>query len=115
MGDFTARVDRGDWSYMWRVDYVHATKNQDISERFTYQGWENAWRDIYADRRFYHTASVRYERPDWSVLVGVRNLFDKDPPLISNGVGTRYGNIPAFATQYDWYGRSPYVRLQYKF
>ena len=115
VGDFTARLDRGDWSYMWRVDYVHATKNQDIDERFTYQGWENAWRDIYADRRFYHTASVRYERPDWSVLVGVRNLFDKDPPLISNGVGTRYGNVPAFATQYDWYGRSPYVRLQYKF
>ena len=28
---------------------------------------------------------------------------------------SRYGNVPAFATQYDYYGRTPFVRLKYKF
>jgi len=47
--------------------------------------------------------------------VGVANVFNTKPALISTGAGTRYGNTAAFATQYDLYGRTPYVRLKYKF
>lgn len=115
VGNMDVRLERGDWTYYWGVEYIHGTKNLDLDSTFTYQGWADAWRDIRADRRFYHNASVRYDLDDWSVLVGVRNIFDKDPPFISNGVGTRYGNIPAFATQYDLYGRTGFVRVQYKF
>ena len=28
---------------------------------------------------------------------------------------SRYGNVPAFASQYDWYGRTVYARFNYKF
>lgn len=115
VGNMDMRLERGDWTYYWGIEYIHGTKNPRIDPTYTYQGWQNAWRDIRADRRFYHSASVRYDMADWSILVGVRNLFDKTPPLISNGVDTRYGNIPAFATQYDLYGRTGFVRVQYKF
>lgn len=115
VGNMDVRLERNDWTYYWGVEYVHGTKNLDIDPTYTYQGFQNAWRDIRADRRFYHSASVRYNLADWSILVGVRNIFDKDPPFISNGVDTRYGNIPAFATQYDLYGRTGFVRVQYKF
>ena len=52
---------------------------------------------------------------DWSLMVGVRNLFDKAPDLISNTAGTRYGNTPLYASQYDWYGRTFFARVSYKF
>lgn len=115
VGNMDVRLTRGDLTYYWGVEYIHGTKNLDLDPTYTYQGWEGAWRDIRADRRFYHNASVRYDLADWSILVGVRNIFDKDPPFVSNGVATRYGNIPAFATQYDLYGRTGFVRVQYKF
>ena len=72
-------------------------------------------RDIKADSRIYHAVSVLYSQPKWSLLVGVRNLLDKDPPQVSSGVADRYGNVPAFATQYDYYGRSLFTRFTYKF
>lgn len=115
VGNASALLKRNDWTFAWQTDYVHGTKNTDISEYFTYQGFPNAFRDIYAERRFYHTASVRYSQDDWSVLVGIRNLQDKAPPNVSTGAATRYGNVPAFATQYDYFGRTGFVRLQYKF
>ena len=68
-----------------------------------------------AHRRLYHGLSVLYSQDDWSLLAGVENLFDAEPPSLSTGAATRYGNIPAFATQYDLYGRTGYVRFNYKF
>jgi iron complex outermembrane receptor protein len=59
--------------------------------------------------------SVGYDRDKWSVMFGVRNLLDEEPDLISTGAGTRYGNTPAFATQYDWFGRTFFARASYKF
>ncbi len=106
---------RGDWTWNWLTQYIGETSNTDIIERFTYQGRPDSYRDITADARFYHTASVSYDQPDWQILVGVANVFDTKPALISTGAGTRYGNTAAFATQYDLYGRTPYVRLKYKF
>ena len=106
---------RGDWTYNWLSTYVGETSNTDITNTFTYQGRPNSYRDITADARHYHTVSVSYVQPDWEVLVGIANVFDKEPPVMSTGTATRYGNIPAFATQYDLYGRTPYVRLKYRF
>lgn len=106
---------RGDWSWNWLTQYIGETSNRDLKEKVTYQGRPDSYRDITADARFYHTASVSYDQPDWQILVGVANVFDAKPPLVSTGAATRYGNTAAFATQYDLYGRTPYVRLKYKF
>ncbi|MGY1425021.1 TonB-dependent receptor plug domain-containing protein [Lysobacter sp. A289] len=114
-GNLGARLERGDWTYFWNTEYIHQTKNRDLTPTYTYQGRPNAWRDIWADKAFYHDFSVRYSQDDWSILVGIRNLLDKDPPRISGGVGTTTGNVPTFATQYDYYGRTGFVRMEYKF
>lgn len=108
-------LKRGDWSYTWFMNYVDETKSLTLNPNHTYFGWTNAQRDIVAESRLYHTVSVRYSQPKWSVLFGVNNLMDKDPPEISNGVATRYGNVPAFATQYDLLGRSFFTRFDIKF
>lgn len=115
VGNLRTALTRGDWKYTWFMDYVGETKNLDLSPTFTYQGYPGATRDLVADSALYHTVSVRYEQPKWSLLVGVRNLMDKAPPEVSTGAATRYGNVPAFATQYDLYGRTLFARIDYKF
>ena len=115
VGTLTTMLTKNDWTLLWGMDYIHGTKNR-LSETFTYFGYPGAWRDIRAEARLYHTVSARYDRDNWSVLFGVQNLFNAKPPTISNGIGsTRYGNVPAFATQYDIYGRTPFVRVNYRF
>lgn len=109
-------LTRGDWTYNWLAQYIAETKNKDLKESFTYQGRPNSYRDITAESRVYHTASVSYEQADWEILVGVSNVFNAKPPLVSTGaVSSRYGNTHPFATQYDYFGRTPFVRLKYRF
>ncbi len=116
VGNLRAALTRGDWTYTYFLDYVGETSNMDLSETVNYLGRPNSRRDITADARFYHTLSARYSPKDnWSLLVGVNNLLDTDPPFVSTGVATRYGNVPAFATQYDLYGRTLFVRYNHKF
>ncbi|KAF1726645.1 TonB-dependent receptor domain-containing protein [Pseudoxanthomonas japonensis] len=119
VGSFRAGLTRGDFTYTWFMDYIGETENLDLDPNYRYQvvapTAPNAYRDIWAESRLYHAVSVRYEQPKWSLLLGVRNVFDADPPQVSSGVATRYGNVPAFATQYDYYGRTLFARLNYKF
>lgn len=115
VGDFRTTLKRGDWNWTWFMQYVGKTQSLTLSPNFTYFGWTNAVRDIVAEARLYHTVSVRYSQPKWSVLFGIQNVLDKDPPMVSSGVATRYGNIPAFATQYDLLGRTFFTRVDFKF
>jgi iron complex outermembrane receptor protein len=56
----------------------------------------------------YHSVSAEFAIDrDFSFLIGVSNLFDKKPPLVST-VGTPIGNfgqVPTLASYYDYLGR----------
>lgn len=108
------RLIRGDWTYSWQGQYVSSTRNKDIDPTFTYFGYPGAVRDIKAGWQFRHSVSVGYDAGKWGVTFGIRNLFDKAPDLISSGVDARKGNVPLLASQYDWYGRSFFLRANYK-
>lgn len=118
VGNLRTSLNRGDWTYTWFVRYVDET-----SARFfnngnpvaPYRGTPVGVRDIVAEARTYHGLSVRYAGADWSTVVGVNNVFNEEPPTVSAGTATRFGNIPAFATQYDWFGRELFVRFSYEF
>lgn len=115
VGNLRTAFQRNDWTFTWFLNYVHETQDLFLDREFTYFGFPEAVRDIKAESRLYHGLSVRYTQPKWAVVAGVRNLFDDTPPTVSSGVTSTYGNVPAFATQYDWYGRSGYVNITYKF
>lgn len=119
VGDLRTSLRRNDFTYTWGMNYIGRTKNFDVNEITTatdnYFGYVGGLRLVAAKARLYHTASVQYTHGNWSLLLGVRNLFDSKPPLVSSGVATKYGNIPAFATQYDIYGRTVWGRFNYKF
>jgi iron complex outermembrane recepter protein len=67
-----------------------------------------------------HHLSVQYKGEGWSATLGVRNLFDIDPPKISSGlVGakasySRVGNSPIYSG-YDFVGRRAFVNLSKSF
>ncbi|MET3151688.1 UNVERIFIED_ORG: hypothetical protein ABIC77_002941 [Stenotrophomonas geniculata] len=106
---------RGDWTARWISESIGATENLDLSPRFTYLGNQNATRDIRMESRLYHAASLTYDQSDWRLTVGVRNIFNRTPPSVSQGVATSYANFPIFATQYDILGRAGFVDVTYRF
>ncbi|WEN15878.1 TonB-dependent receptor [Rhodanobacter sp. AS-Z3] len=108
-------LKRGDWTYTWQGRYVSTTKNLDLSNTYTYLGYVGAKRDIKAGWQMLNSVSATYDQPHWSLMLGVRNLFDKQPDLISPSSGTVVGNTPLYASQYDWYGRTIFARFNYKF
>ena len=115
VGNLRTSFKREDWTYSWFMNYVDETRSLTLLPTFTYFGWTDAVRDIVAESRLYHTVSVKYDQPKWSILLGINNVFDSDPATVSNGVATRYGNVPAFATQYDLLGRTLFARFSVKF
>lgn len=116
VGNVRTALNRGDWTYTWSMNYVDETENFTVDPIGPYRGNPDSVYDITAESRLYHTLAVQYQADSWSAVVGLNNAFDKDPPTMSNGGGsTRYGTTPAFATQYDWYGRSLFARMTYRF
>lgn len=51
-----------------------------------------------------HNLSAEFKKDKWSVIVGVRNIADKDPPPISQGFANRRGNA-ALYSGFDYVGR----------
>ena len=116
VGNVRTALKRGDWTTTWYMEYVGETERLTPLPSLTYQGFPNAVWDTVAESRLYHTFSVHYERPKWSILVGVRNIFNASPDTISNNIGYgRFGNIPQSSTQYDLFGRTVFTRFNYKF
>lgn len=118
VGSIRTGLTRGDFTYTWGMRYIDETNNLGVGGFVvppTFFGVANPVYDSVAEAVLYHSLSVQYRAADWDLLVGVENLFDKEPPTVSTGTATRFGNIPAFATQYDWLGRSLFARLNYRF
>jgi iron complex outermembrane receptor protein len=66
----------------------------------------------------YHSFSAEVQATkDFSLLVGVANLFDKKPPLVST-VGTpitAFAQVPLLGSYYDYQGRRFFVSANVKF
>jgi iron complex outermembrane receptor protein len=122
VGRLNLTFDRGPWSYFWGVQFVGESSSRQRyneltgSNTGTYRGEEYAVL-LETDMVMYHSASVSREFEDagLTVLLGVSNVFDEEPPQLSNigdvsGEVTTIGNA-AFYSQYDWIGRNFYLNL----
>ena len=109
-------VERGDWTYSWFMNYIGDMDNTPYDDQvFTYFGFANAQRVIATPSVQYHDVSVRWAGSRFTVIGGIVNILDEEPPVISDGITPRYGNIPAFATQYDILGRAGFVSMTTEF
>jgi outer membrane receptor protein involved in Fe transport len=61
-----------------------------------------------------HNLSMEYKADKWAVIVGVRNIENKEPPPISQGFANRRGNA-ALYSGFDYVGRTWFVNGQYSF
>ncbi len=108
-------LKRGDWTYSWQGRYTSSTSWSKYYDRhFDYFGQEGT-RDLKAGWQLRHSVSVAYDKDKWGVLFGIRNLFDKQPDLVSSGMGNRKGNVSLSGSQYDWFGRTFFLRTHYSF
>ncbi|MBI1403409.1 MAG: TonB-dependent receptor [Porphyrobacter sp.] len=72
-------------------------------------------RDIgYANAYFVSNASVRVAFDDFTIRVGVTNIFDRDPPLIDTNEVFGINNIP-IGNGYDLNGREYFASIVAKF
>jgi iron complex outermembrane receptor protein len=118
--DFVARANigfrRGDWTYSWFSDYTQRMSNDQAfgGNVFNFRG-DNGLQQAFfkqtTETLITHGASVRYVGGDWSVIAGVRNIFDEHPPFVSTGTTSRLGNASLSATQFDLRGRSAFFQV----
>ena len=101
-----------DWQVEWGTDWVGKQSSYDLL------GFDPAGpRVLDVPDYFVHRLSVRYTNDNnWDLTVGIRNVFDKNPEVISgnNGFYPRVGNAVLFS-EYDYYGRRVFVTLSKEF
>lgn len=123
----TALLEQGNWTGRWRSRYIGETQ-QDDSDDFTdpadqsatrsacgILGATVACRDVdFTDSYWTHDLSFGYSTDSWSVTVGVRNLFDEEPPIIDQGEGPSRLNIVT-QSGYDLTGRRAFLNVAKRF
>jgi iron complex outermembrane recepter protein len=120
----------GNWNLAWRSRFIDdfALKPEDVLE--STNGTISACnvlggpvntgangpcvRKHFGDSVWYHDLSMTYERDEWSATLGVRNLFDEEPPLIDQGMGPARMNIVVQST-YDLFGQRAFLNLTRRF
>ena len=118
-GNLDVNYSSKDWSYFYGVNWVGKTSDYGYYNGVFPGLYGNADTSLYQWRTpnyFSHTVSVRYRNPvqKWDVVMGVRNLTDKQPPSISALRQTRLGNAP-FYSGYDLMGRTMYLNVNKSF
>ena len=113
-------LERNDWNFNYYLQYVSETDDsQFVDEEDSYFGFEPAYFDITMDKVFYHNVSVMYVQDKWDFLVGINNLLDEDPDVVSDVfrgmVGANKSNVPVSASQYDVLGRRLFARFNFRF
>lgn len=125
VGNLTLGWNKNDISLNWTTRYVGASSNSGV-----YQFNNNLTTDVYGywgeqvgiqlstPSVFYHSASGTYDFQRYGITVtaGVANLFDQEPPKLSNvpNYTSRIGTS-AFYSQYDFVGRRMFLDVTYTF
>ncbi|MDX2275272.1 MAG: TonB-dependent receptor [Hyphomonadaceae bacterium] len=115
VGSLDLELERGDWTFFWGMDFIGETDDSRYVSDTSGSGTTRY--DITAEAVTYHSASVEYEFDTWSLLAGVANIFDQEPPTVSTvgSAGQSYVGPSIFASQYDYLGRRAFIRVQKTF
>jgi hypothetical protein len=99
----------GPWYFRWGVDFIGHTDDTALV------GADPAKYDYHVNDYYLHTASIRWERGNYSVTAGVRNVFNRYPPTISaeDPLVNTIANVP-LQSGWDFRGRTYFVNLQAK-
>jgi len=111
-GELDLKYAVKNWSVYWSTEVVGKTNE------YAYQQEDPATSTLKltTPTYFLHSVSVSYEEPvsKWKATIGVRNVFDKNPPAISSGYDNRIGTAPLYSG-YDLFGRRIFVSMSKSF
>ena len=124
-----ARIDlaTGNWLATWRTRYVSDFKkdSEDINASAnssrrdpcrTLGGPTDCIEKSFGTSKMYHDLSATYQLDDWSVTLGVKNVFDEMPPLVNQNTDeapSRFNYVVQSA--YDLFGRRAFLNLNKSF
>ena len=114
---------RASWASPWNVDlaltwrHIDKVKNELTSSDPLLAGSIPATDEVLSARDYFDLAGQWNINKTFSLRAGVNNLFDKDPPIISNTSANPaiFGNGNTFPQVYDALGRLIFVNLTMKF
>jgi iron complex outermembrane receptor protein len=127
-GRATFTADIADYRFTWQTRYVDEVEQDPLgidafSDVFA-GGSETCLgptrgdvqcRDVgFADEYMTHTASIRYTGDTWTVIAGVNNIFEEDPPLVDGSEVLQVSNA-AIGAGYDYDGRQYFLNLRKRF
>ncbi|QDP18740.1 TonB-dependent receptor domain-containing protein [Sphingomonas xanthus] len=107
-GTFDANYKMNKFNFHYGVEWVGKTDAQDYAEPF---GFNPNRYDLKTPDYFLHNASIRYDDRRFGLTLGVRNLFDRDPPVISADYTNLVGNAPLYSG-YDYRGRTFFLNVR---
>jgi len=125
--DFTGsaqlRYDRNDWTAQWSMNFIGKGSDTENfgGDTFNSSRYANLPAGInpqrvyfkqYTEFTAYHDLSVRKKFDDWSVQLGVVNMFDERPPSQSSG---QFRSGTAALNGYDIIGRRGFVAINKTF
>jgi iron complex outermembrane receptor protein len=107
------RADWRDWTFFWFINWIGNQAEEPATDP---DGTID--RPFKTGTRTYHGVSARYTAADWQVTGTVTNLFDRNPPIVGDGLGSQTANrvfntLPGVG--YDLFGRSLVLQLAYSF
>ena len=120
VGDASIRLDRGDWTYNWFMNFVGAQDDNryfaaDLNAPQPYFGRQGLFK-AKTEASWFHGASVRWQGDTLTVAFGINNIFGDEPPAVSpTYVTTSAGNVPLNGTSYDLRGRRAFMSVSKTF
>jgi iron complex outermembrane receptor protein len=114
VADAQFRFKHDDWTVTWTMNYLGDQNEYGLT------GETPGGRYLeYQKAQLYHTLSVTYEADKWYATVGVRDLFDTYPPVISANPDDAYApRVGEFANGYGnlaLYGRTFFLEMRKNF
>ncbi len=119
-GQATFRADYDDFRVTWNTRYISQVGQfvEGIDSRFGASQTclpEELCRDYAsAEAYFRHDASIGYNADTWDFVIGVRNLFNEEPPFVNSSEVTTNVNAPV-GVGYDLLGRRVFMSVRKNF
>jgi iron complex outermembrane recepter protein len=110
-GTFDVGFESGGWNFRYGVEWVDATTS---NPRALLSGFLPEDYNLSTDDYFLHTFSARYDTESFGFQVGIRNIFNTDPPMITSDWINLIGNAPLYSG-YDLRGRTVFVSSRFSF
>ena len=113
-GQLNFRFSKGDWTAYWGVDMIG--KASDAEDYADSNAAGTTFYKIHTEFTAYHSLSLQKKFEDFTLLAGVANVFNEEPPQVTMAQGN-YNMVgrSVLASQYDYIGRRMFVSFQAKF